>query len=139
MLTTLIARRSTNTLLPRTKRRHPCHGRGGAGCCCCRPTKLTAFCAELNSVVSREIRCTRDKLYGWRTVECLKFSTKRYKSNIFFSLVFTADPPSVPELTGDFERKKRLGDVISLQCLSRGGNPLPKITWIKNGRAIDRG
>ena len=43
------------------------------------------------------------------------------------------DPPSVPQLLGDLSPYRRKGDIVSLTCLASGGNPLPELTWMRNG------
>ena len=46
---------------------------------------------------------------------------------------FIPDPPSAPEIEGHLDPFHRIGDKIRLSCRSDGGNPMPEITWIKNG------
>ena len=39
----------------------------------------------------------------------------------------------MPQLLGDLSPYKRKGDIVSLTCLASGGNPLPELTWMRNG------
>ncbi|KAF8777665.1 Nephrin like protein [Argiope bruennichi] len=47
-------------------------------------------------------------------------------------------PPGRPTIEGYRTRDKtRAGDTINLRCISRGGNPLARLVWTKNGEFID--
>ena len=47
-------------------------------------------------------------------------------------------PPGPPEITGYADGEKaRMGDVMKLQCRSRGGNPLAQLVWFKNNEQVD--
>jgi hypothetical protein len=50
-----------------------------------------------------------------------------------FSFPFFPVLPSAPEIEGDVDPYHRIGDKVRLTCRSDGGNPLPDITWLKNG------
>ena len=39
----------------------------------------------------------------------------------------------MPQLLGDLSPYRRKGDKVSLTCLASGGNPLPELTWMRNG------
>ena len=52
---------------------------------------------------------------------------------IFISVCSFLDPPSAPQLLGDLSPYRRKGDKVSLTCLASGGNPLPNLTWLRNG------
>ncbi|XP_059086903.1 synaptogenesis protein syg-2-like [Tigriopus californicus] len=47
-------------------------------------------------------------------------------------------PPGPPEITGYIEGEtKRLGQPVTLNCISSGGNPLANISWYRNGILVD--
>ncbi|GIY41539.1 nephrin [Caerostris darwini] len=47
-------------------------------------------------------------------------------------------PPGIPSIEGHRQRDKiRAGDTVKLRCISRGGNPLARLVWTKNGEFID--
>lgn len=47
-------------------------------------------------------------------------------------------PPGPPEITGYADGEKaRMGDVMKLQCRSKGGNPLAQLVWFKNNEQVD--
>ncbi len=58
-----------------------------------------------------------------------------------FALFSFPDPPNPPRLTGvDVGRpERRKGDRVRLECVSSGGNPLPKIEWRRNGKKLSPG
>ncbi len=43
------------------------------------------------------------------------------------------DPPSPPQILGDLRAEQRSGDRVKLTCITDGGNPLPKLSWLRNG------
>lgn len=43
------------------------------------------------------------------------------------------DPPSPPQIHGDLRAEQRSGDKVKLTCITDGGNPLPDLTWLRNG------
>lgn len=48
-----------------------------------------------------------------------------------------ADPPGPPEIEGYDGQPVRLGDTVTLSCVSHGGNPLAETAWFKNDEPID--
>ena len=47
-------------------------------------------------------------------------------------------PPDPPEIQGYIEGETiRMGQTLSLTCVSYGGNPLATITWFRNGEMVD--
>ena len=49
-----------------------------------------------------------------------------------------ADPPGPPEIQGYIEGETiRMGQTVSLTCVSYGGNPLATITWYRNDEMVD--
>ncbi|XP_059087472.1 nephrin-like isoform X2 [Tigriopus californicus] len=57
------------------------------------------------------------------------------KSWITMSVQF---PPGPPEIQGYLQGETiRLGQAVTLTCVSHGGNPLAEIVWYKNGDGID--
>ena len=53
-------------------------------------------------------------------------------------LASLADPPGPPEISGYIEGETiRLGQTVSLVCTASGGNPLAKLTWLRNGELVD--
>lgn len=47
-------------------------------------------------------------------------------------------PPGPPEITGYVTGDTaRMGDVMTLTCKSRGGNPLAQLVWYKNNEQVD--
>ncbi len=49
-----------------------------------------------------------------------------------------SDPPGPPEIQGYIEGETiRLGQTVTLICVSHGGNPLAEIVWYKNGEGVD--
>ena len=52
--------------------------------------------------------------------------------------LFLADPPGPPEIQGYMEGETiRLGQTVTLICVSHGGNPLAEIVWFKNDVGVD--
>jgi hypothetical protein len=48
------------------------------------------------------------------------------------------DPPGPPEIQGYIEGETiRMGQTVSLTCVSHGGNPLAQIVWHRNGEEVD--
>ena len=48
------------------------------------------------------------------------------------------DPPGPPEIQGYIEGETiRLGQTVTLICVSHGGNPLAEIVWFKNDVGVD--
>ncbi|GFS44577.1 nephrin [Nephila pilipes] len=46
--------------------------------------------------------------------------------------------PGRPSIEGYRTKEKiRAGDLVNLRCISRGGNPLARLVWTKNGEFID--
>lgn len=53
-------------------------------------------------------------------------------------LIFFSDPPGPPEIKIYNEGQTiRMGQSVSLVCVSHGGNPLAQIFWFKNGKQVD--
>ncbi len=49
-----------------------------------------------------------------------------------------ADPPGPPEIQGYVQGETiRLGQTVTLICVSHGGNPLAEVVWFKNDKGID--
>jgi hypothetical protein len=48
-------------------------------------------------------------------------------------LIYVSDPPSPPQIHGDLHAEQRSGDRVKLTCITEGGNPLPDLTWLRNG------
>ncbi|XP_042902394.1 nephrin isoform X3 [Parasteatoda tepidariorum] len=47
-------------------------------------------------------------------------------------------PPGPPEIEGYQEGETvRMGDTLTLACVSRGGNPLAKLVWFRNDQQVD--
>lgn len=47
-------------------------------------------------------------------------------------------PPGPPEIEGYQEGETvRMGDTLTLACVSRGGNPLAQLVWFKNDKQVD--
>ncbi|XP_054719088.1 nephrin-like [Uloborus diversus] len=47
-------------------------------------------------------------------------------------------PPGPPEIEGYQEGETvRMGDTLTLACVSRGGNPLAKLVWYRNDQQVD--
>ncbi|GFY43634.1 nephrin [Trichonephila inaurata madagascariensis] len=56
-------------------------------------------------------------------------------SYIELSVLF---PPGPPEIEGYQEGETvRMGDTLTLACVSRGGNPLAKLVWFRNDQQTD--
>ncbi|XP_055938972.1 nephrin-like isoform X2 [Argiope bruennichi] len=56
-------------------------------------------------------------------------------SYIELSVLF---PPGPPEIEGYQEGETvRMGDTLTLACVSRGGNPLAKLVWFRNDQQVD--
>ena len=48
------------------------------------------------------------------------------------------DPPEQPEITGLIDsRVLKAGDTIRLRCIARGGNPVARVYWFRNGEELD--
>ena len=47
------------------------------------------------------------------------------------------DPPSPPQIHGDLRAEQRSGDKVKLTCITDGGNPLPKLSWLRNGLLLE--
>ena len=47
------------------------------------------------------------------------------------------DPPSPPQIHGDLRSEQRSGDKVKLTCITEGGNPLPKLSWLRNGLLLE--
>ena len=47
------------------------------------------------------------------------------------------DPPSPPQIHGDLRPEQRSGDKVKLTCITEGGNPLPKLSWLRNGLLLE--
>jgi nephron len=48
------------------------------------------------------------------------------------------DPPGAPEIEGYTQGEAiRKGDLVTLVCLSYGGNPLATLTWYRNAKRVD--
>lgn len=53
-------------------------------------------------------------------------------------LLFHADPPSPPLLTGYNNGDILIsGSILKLQCSSAGGNPPPSLQWYKNDKRVN--
>lgn len=49
-----------------------------------------------------------------------------------------SDPPGPPEIQDYMQGETiRLGQTVTLTCVSHGGNPLAEIVWYKNDEGID--
>lgn len=56
----------------------------------------------------------------------------------FIVCITFPDPPGPPEIKGYNEGETiRMGQTVSLTCLSYGGNPPATITWFRNGEMVD--
>ena len=47
------------------------------------------------------------------------------------------DPPSPPQIHGDLRAEQTSGDKVKLNCITEGGNPLPTLTWLRNGLPLN--
>lgn len=49
-----------------------------------------------------------------------------------------SDAPNKPIIEG-YQRNERIraGDSVNIKCISRGGNPLARLVWTKNGEHVD--
>ena len=53
-------------------------------------------------------------------------------------IICVPDPPGPPEIQGYIEGETiRMGQTVSLTCVSYGGNPLATITWYRNAEMVD--
>ncbi len=65
-------------------------------------------------------------------------SRERKQSTKTAVCIFYLDPPGPPEIKGYTEGETiRMGQTVSLTCLSYGGNPPATITWFRNGEMVD--
>ena len=55
--------------------------------------------------------------------------TVKVRGKSYLDSVFEADPPS--------NKEAYLGTTVTLSCKPPKGRPIPKVTWLKNGLAID--
>ena len=61
---------------------------------------------------------------------------KRLQLVILLNFCIT-DPPSPPQIHGDLRPEQRSGDKVKLTCITEGGNPLPKLSWLRNGLLLE--
>ncbi|KAG8196719.1 hypothetical protein JTE90_023227 [Oedothorax gibbosus] len=72
-------------------------------------------------------------LYSCEAVH--KALSKPMISYIELSVLF---PPGPPEIEGYQEGETvRMGDTLTLACVSRGGNPLAQLVWYRNDKQVD--
>merc|ERR1719336_598419 len=45
-------------------------------------------------------------------------------------------PPGEPQILGDISGSISQGDMINVTCLSKGGNPQPKVAWFRDNTEI---
>ncbi|KAM9039366.1 nephrin [Sarcophilus harrisii] len=57
------------------------------------------------------------------------------KSSFTMNILFPPGPPVI-EWPGQMEGKAKAGEDLELPCVSRGGNPLATLQWLKNGKVI---
>lgn len=58
--------------------------------------------------------------------------------SFLFCFVYLTDPPGPPEIQGYREGEVvRMGDSLTLSCISRGGNPLAQVFWYKDNEQVD--
>ncbi|GFQ64860.1 nephrin [Trichonephila clavata] len=63
------------------------------------------------------------------------FPSEKLSAGVNLDVLYS---PGRPSIEGYRTKEKiRAGDIVRLRCISRGGNPLARLVWTKNGEFID--
>ncbi|XP_074593435.1 nephrin-like isoform X1 [Brevipalpus obovatus] len=93
---------------------------------------------QLGSVVKSEISLVLQPEDNGISYTCSAVHTalsKPLRKTVTISVLY---PPGPPEIIGYRTGEiLRAGDILTMTCKSRGGNPLARLTWFKNNEQVD--
>ena len=89
--------------------------------------------------IPEQTYCCQLKETHYRPWQILFMAT--YLLLLYICVIYLAflDPPGPPEIHmhNDGSETIRMGQTVTLTCISHGGNPLAQIFWFKNGDQVD--